>query len=79
MDSRCTSFREARKRTLMKRLLSLGVVFGPILCCILAVQHYFFWYLEWVDPRSGIEVVEDHFTAEKFNEEVDRERRPRAN
>ncbi|WWC62404.1 uncharacterized protein I303_105000 [Kwoniella dejecticola CBS 10117] len=41
----------------LSRYLSLGSLYGPILCCIIAVQHYFFWFLEWWDPRDGIEVV----------------------
>jgi phosphatidylinositol glycan class A protein len=48
------------------RLFTLGVVFGPILCIIMAVQHYFFWFLEWYDPKAGIDLVEDHWTKEQF-------------
>jgi phosphatidylinositol glycan class A protein len=51
---------------MIDRLLSLGAVFGPILCIIMAVQHYFFWVLEWYDPREGIEVVEDVWTQAGF-------------
>jgi len=47
-------------------LITLGPVFGPILCIIMAVQHYFFWFLEWYDPREGIDPVEDHWTKEQF-------------
>lgn len=32
----------------------------------MAVQHYFFWVLEWYDPKEGIEVVEDVWTRENF-------------
>ena len=47
-------------------LITLGPVFGPILCIIMAVQHYFFWLLEWYDPREGINPVENHWTKEQF-------------
>ncbi|OCF43934.1 phosphatidylinositol glycan, class A [Kwoniella heveanensis CBS 569] len=41
----------------LSRYLSLGSIFGPILCCIIAIQHYFFYLLEWWDPRDWIGVV----------------------
>jgi hypothetical protein len=58
----------------------------------MAVQHYFFWFLEWYDPREGIDLVEDKWTAEQFkqvstflsksvklmNQEVAREKRDMA-
>jgi hypothetical protein len=58
----------------------------------MAVQHYFFWFLEWYDPREGIDLVEDKWTSEQFqqvsllssnrvklrNQEVTREKRIRA-
>lgn len=49
-----------------RSLVTLGPVFGPILCIIMAVQHYFFWFLEWYDPQEGIDLVEDHWTKEQF-------------
>lgn len=50
------------------RLLSLGPVFGPILCCIMAVQHWFFWLLEWYDPRAEIEYVDEGvWSADRFS------------
>jgi hypothetical protein len=33
----------------------------------MAVQHYFFWFLEWYDPREGIDVVEDVWSKEQFD------------
>jgi len=51
-----------------ERLFTLGPVFGPILCIIMAVQHYFFWFLEWYDPRDAIDLVEDHWTKEQFEQ-----------
>lgn len=51
-----------------ERLFTLGPVFGPILCIIMAVQHYFFWFLEWYDPREAIDLVEDHWTKEQFEQ-----------
>jgi phosphatidylinositol glycan class A protein len=56
------------------RVLSLGPVFGPVLCCIMAVQHWFFWFLEWYDPRAGIDLVEDHWTAKAFEKQVHMEK-----
>ena len=50
----------------LTRLLSLGPVFGPILCCIMAVQHWFFWFLEWYDPRDEIEYVDDIWSSGQF-------------
>ncbi|KAE8538726.1 hypothetical protein D1P53_005089 [Cryptococcus gattii VGV] len=41
----------------MKRYLELGPVFGVVMCCILAVEHYFFWLLEWWNPRDKIQQV----------------------
>jgi hypothetical protein len=34
----------------------------------MAVQHYFFWFLEWYDPREGIDLVEDKWTSEQFKQ-----------
>ena len=31
------------------------------MCIIIAVQHYFFWFLEWYAPRDEIEYVEDEW------------------
>jgi phosphatidylinositol glycan class A protein len=36
------------------------------MCIIVAVQHYFFWFLEWWAPRDEIELVERHWSHEGF-------------
>lgn len=48
------------------RYLSLGPVFGPILCCIIAVEHYFFWFLEWWYPREEIDYVDHQWDHDAF-------------
>ena len=48
------------------RLMSLGLVFGPILCVIIAVQHWFFLFLEVVQLRDEIDLVEGEWSRERF-------------
>jgi hypothetical protein len=31
------------------------------MCIIIAMQHYFFWFLEWYAPRDEIEYVQDEW------------------
>ena len=50
----------------MCRLLTLGPVFGPILCIVIAVQHWFFLFLEFVQPRDTIDLVERSWSREQF-------------
>lgn len=52
--------------TVTRRLLSLGPVFGPILCVIMAVEHWFFFILEVIYPRDDIEEVEGSWSRERF-------------
>ena len=42
----------------LARLLSLGPLFGPIMCIIIAVEHIFFWILEMWQPRDEIDLPE---------------------
>ena len=42
----------------LARLLSLGPLFGPIMCVIIAVEHIFFWILEMWQPRDEIDWAE---------------------
>ncbi|WVF69309.1 hypothetical protein IAT40_004085 [Kwoniella sp. CBS 6097] len=60
----------------LSRYLSLGPIFGPILCCIIAVQHYFFYFLEWWDPRDRIEIVQEEcdWDLDQFKEVVKQEK-----
>jgi hypothetical protein len=55
------------------RLLQLGTIFGPIMCIIIAVEHWFFWLLEWWVPEDEIERVQHHWTHERFKAECARE------
>ncbi|KIR29772.1 phosphatidylinositol glycan, class A [Cryptococcus deuterogattii LA55] len=52
----------------MKRYLELGPVFGVVMCCILAVEHYFFWLLEWWNPRDKIQQVVKFQGVERFED-----------
>ncbi|ADV21782.1 phosphatidylinositol glycan, class A [Cryptococcus gattii E566] len=52
----------------MKRYLELGPVFGIVMCCILAVEHYFFWLLEWWNPRDKIQQVVKFQDVERFED-----------
>lgn len=52
----------------LSRLLSLGPVFGPILCAIAAVQWWFYLFVCLVVPDGEIEVVEDDWDAGRFAE-----------
>ncbi|KIR57265.1 phosphatidylinositol glycan, class A [Cryptococcus gattii Ru294] len=52
----------------MKRYLELGPVFGVVMCCILAVEHYFFWLLEWWNPRDKIQQVVKFQDVERFED-----------
>ncbi|WWC70601.1 uncharacterized protein I206_104552 [Kwoniella pini CBS 10737] len=56
------------------RYLSLGIIYGPILCCIVAIQHYFYWFLEWWYPRDKLEIVQDDWDLMKFKEVIKSER-----
>lgn len=47
-------------------LLSLGPVVGPILCLIIAVQHWFFLILEVAQSRDEIDYVESSWSRERF-------------
>lgn len=47
-------------------MISLGPVFGPILCGIIAVQHWFFLFLEAVQPRDEIDLIEGVSSKERF-------------
>lgn len=60
----------------LSRLLSLGPVFGPILCAITAVQWWWYLFVCAVVPESAIEAVEDDWDAERF-EQVSTQRRLR--
>jgi hypothetical protein len=48
------------------RLLALGPIFGPILCCIVAVEHWFYLFLEFVCRRDEIELVDSHWCMKEF-------------
>lgn len=50
----------------VSRLLSTGPIFGPIMCIIIAMQHYFFWFLVWYAPRDEIEYVQDEWDHGNF-------------
>lgn len=43
-----------------------GVVFGPVLCAIMGVQFWFWWFLELVLPREGIDVVRGSWEGGRF-------------
>ncbi|KIR68477.1 phosphatidylinositol glycan, class A [Cryptococcus bacillisporus CA1873] len=62
----CRPHREIGER--MKRYLELGPVFGVVMCCILAVEHYFFWLLEWWNPRDKIQQVVKFQDVERFED-----------
>ncbi|WWD18332.1 hypothetical protein CI109_102782 [Kwoniella shandongensis] len=61
----------------LKRYLALGPVYGIILCCIIAIEHYFFWFLEWYDPRDRIEIVGSDWHMRRFEQVVRDEKVPR--
>lgn len=44
----------------------MGPVYGPILCCIIAVQHWFLLFLSWYRPIDEIEVVESSWDSDVF-------------
>jgi hypothetical protein len=48
------------------RLFSLGPAFGPIMCIIIAIEHFFLWCLEIISPRDEIEQVESVWSHEAF-------------
>ncbi|ORX40248.1 hypothetical protein BD324DRAFT_641151 [Kockovaella imperatae] len=50
----------------LARYLSLGPFFGPILCCIMAVQHWFLLFLDLIQPRDTVERVETQWSVEEF-------------
>lgn len=58
----------------LSAVLALGHVYGPILCVIMAVQHWFFWVLEVVAPRDEVDLVKHHWTHEGLVREVEREK-----
>lgn len=50
----------------LDRLLSLGPAFGPIMCIIIAIEHFFLWWLEIISPRDEIDQVESVWSHEAF-------------
>ena len=44
------------------RYLSLGPFFGPILCCIMAVQHWFLFFLDLWSPRDELDMVAEDWS-----------------
>lgn len=48
------------------RSWQLGIFFGPILCIIQAVQHYFLYLIEFLRPEDEIEEVEAHWDPVQF-------------
>jgi phosphatidylinositol glycan class A protein len=36
------------------------------MCIIIAMQHYFYWFLEWYAPRDEIDDVEDEWDHANF-------------
>ena len=54
-------------RRLTCRLLTMGVFFGPILCCIMAVQHWFLLFIEMWRPLNEIEMVESDWSLDRFS------------
>lgn len=46
----------------------MGPIFGPIMCIIVAVQHYFWWFLELVMSRDEIDLVEDEWNQASFQQ-----------
>jgi phosphatidylinositol glycan class A protein len=36
------------------------------MCIIIAVQHYYFWALEWWAPRDELDEVEDEWDHNEF-------------
>jgi len=54
-------------RALTRRLLALGPFYGPILCCIIAVQHWFLLFIQLFRAVDEIEVVEADWDPEEFD------------
>lgn len=50
------------------RLLAMGPIYGPILCCIIAVQHWFLLVLTFCRPIDEIETVAASWDPERFRE-----------
>lgn len=48
-------------------LLSLGPVYGPILCCIIAVQHWFLLFITLLRPIDEVELVEAEWDVAEFD------------
>nr|ODN79223.1 phosphatidylinositol glycan, class A [Cryptococcus depauperatus CBS 7841] len=58
----------------LKRYAELGPIFGFILCCIIAVQHWFFWALEWWAPIIPADLVKENYKVDRFHEIIEHER-----
>ena len=52
---------------LTRRLLALGPFYGPILCCIIAVQHWFLFFIQLWRPEDEIEVVRADWDPAEFD------------
>lgn len=50
-----------------RRLLALGPFYGPILCCIIAVQHWFLFFIQLWRPEDEIEVVRADWDPAEFD------------
>ncbi len=48
-----------------RRLLDLGVVFGPIMCIITAVQGLFLLFLDLIQPMDEVDIVPRAFEVDK--------------
>ena len=59
---------------ILRNLLALGPVFGPIRCCIVAVQWMFFLLVRILRPEDEIELVEGVWDMADFDKLCARER-----
>lgn len=59
------------------RLRALGPVMGLIMCCIMAMQHWWLLFVEWRLPASEIDVVPRGWDQDEFERVVQREKAKR--
>jgi phosphatidylinositol glycan class A protein len=58
----------------LMRLRDLGPIMGLIMCCIMAVQHWWLIAVQWYLPDEDIDVVPRGWDQDEFGRVVEKEK-----
>jgi phosphatidylinositol glycan class A protein len=59
----------------LARLRALGPIMGLIMCCIMAMQHWWLLLVEWYLPEEELDVVPSGWDAGEFQSVVNDEKK----